>query len=91
MMICKVIGSVTATVKHESFEGRKMMLVQPYKTPPDKDPASAFLAMDFVQAGVGDMVLVLREGGSSNIMYGPGRWPVHAAIAGIIDEVDLEG
>ncbi|MFC1737292.1 EutN/CcmL family microcompartment protein [Candidatus Hydrogenedentota bacterium] len=90
MVICRVIGTVTASVKHESFEGRKMMLVQPYKTPPDEDPASPFLAMDFVQAGVGDLVLVLKEGGSSNILYGPGRWPVHAAIAGIIDEVQME-
>ena len=61
MTLCRVLGNVVATVHHQSFDGRKLMIVQPLdETGAEK--GDSFLAVDMVQAGPGDRVLVNREG-----------------------------
>ena len=61
MKLCRVIGPVVATAKHKSYLGRKLLAVQPLD---EKGAAigSSFLAVDDVQAGPGDVVLVMQEG-----------------------------
>jgi microcompartment protein CcmK/EutM len=86
MLIARVIGTINATLKHEAFEGHKILLVQPL-TDDLKDKGDPFLAVDVVQAGVGATVLVAREGGSARIAVGDDHAPIHAAILGIVDMV----
>jgi len=85
MQSAKVIGTVTATNKHPAFKGLKLLIVQPYFA--GKPRGRSFLAADFAQAGVGDTVLVVREGSSTRQLLGDEFAPVHAAIIGIVDEV----
>ncbi len=86
MIICRVIGDIVSTIKNEHFVGKKLMIVQPLDLQ-DQPEGDAFLAIDTVQAGPGDRVLVMREGGSARIIFEDDKIPVQAVITGIVDEV----
>ena len=90
MIICRVEATVVATIKHPVYKGHKVLMVQP--TDPQGDPVGeSFLSVDFVQAGVGDRVLVVKEGSSARLVFGKETAPVHSVIVGIIDEIDTGG
>lgn len=86
MILAKVIGTMNATLKHPELEGRKILMIQPL-TDELKPKGTPFLAIDNVQAGVGAIVLAVREGGSALIACGTKTAPIHAAILGIVDMV----
>jgi microcompartment protein CcmK/EutM len=88
VIIARVIGTAVATVKHPSYNGRKVMIVQPL-TPEGENQGQSFLAVDAVQSGPGDQVLVAREGNTARQILEAGEAPIHAVILGIIDEVNL--
>jgi microcompartment protein CcmK/EutM len=85
MQAARVIGTVTSTAKHEAFRGLKLLIVQPIFEGAPR--GRSFLAADFAQAGVGDTVLVIREGSGARQLLGMEIAPVHAAVVGIVDEV----
>lgn len=87
MLICKVLGDVVSTVKNRHFVGKKLMIVQPLDLNGEPQ-GEAFLAIDSVQAGSGDRVLVMQEGGSARIVFEDDEIPVQAVITAIVDEVD---
>ncbi len=88
MIIGKVMGTVVSTVKHYKLEGRKLLLVQPLD-PEGKPQGRRLLAIDSVDAGVGDRVLVVKEGRAAGLALGRSSGPVDAAIVGVVDSVDL--
>ena len=88
MQIARVIGTVVATQKHRTFEGAKLLLVQPV-TLDDQPRGPALLAVDSVGAGVHEKVLVVIEGRAAGEALGRKGAPVDAAIVGIIDSVDV--
>ena len=88
MKLARVIGSVVATQKHPAYRGRKTILVQPVDLD-GADQGPVFVAVDTVQAGAGDLVLLLQEGSSARLILGDGRAPVRSVIVGIVDEVNL--
>lgn len=90
MQICKIIGTVTATVKNEQFKGKKIMIAQPLDLS-EKPVGKEVLAIDSVGAGVGDKVLVMQEGGSAQIIMNNKKMAVQAIIVGVVDAVDIEG
>jgi len=61
MLIARVIGELVATYKHPSHEGLKILMVQPLNLD-GTDRGVALVALDAVDAGVGDKVLVVTEG-----------------------------
>lgn len=88
MILAKVIGNVVATAKDKGYEWKKVLIVQPVQ-PDGKDTGKSFLAVDAVQAGIGDTVLVLEEGGSARaIIKEPQSMTVKSVIAGIVDKVN---
>ena len=89
MQIARVIGTVVATQKHPTFEGAKLLLVQPV-TLDDKPRGTALLAVDSVGAGVTEKVLIVLEGRAAGEALGRKAAPVDAAIVGIIDSVDIQ-
>lgn len=91
MYIGRVIGHVVATIKHPFFEGHKLLIVQ--KINLDGTPSKTYdIAVDDVQAGVGDTVLVVDEGsGARQILRGGTTAPVRAVVAGIIDDIQTTG
>ncbi|MGE5644387.1 MAG: EutN/CcmL family microcompartment protein [Acidobacteriota bacterium] len=88
MLIGKVIGDVVATRKHPSHEGLKLLLVQPLDLD-GKDRGTAVVAVDSVDAGVGDRVLLATEGFSAMTAVNRPQSPTEMAVIGIIDEMNL--
>lgn len=88
MLICEVIGDIVSTVKNPHFAGKKLMIVQPLGLGGQHE-GEAFLAIDTVQAGTGDRVLVMREGGSARIVFNDNEIPVQAVITAIVDDVEI--
>jgi len=86
MFLGRVVGNVVATIKHDELEGRKLLIVQPLNA--DGSPRGArVIAVDAVQAGEGDHVLVVDEGNSASQVLERPRGPVRTVVVGIIDEV----
>ena len=62
MQLAKIIGTATATVKHPSLAGARLLVVQPLmadRTSPDGDPQ---LAIDTVGASTGDVTVITSDG-----------------------------
>ena len=89
MYLAHVFGNVVSTIKHPFFDGRKLMLVERLRLDGGVD-AKYDIAVDLVQAGPGDVVLVLDEGSSARqILDAEPYGPIRALIVGIVDQVDL--
>jgi ethanolamine utilization protein EutN len=90
MLIARVLGEVVATQKHASHVGRKILMVQPVNLD-GSDRGDAVLALDAVDAGVGDRVLLTMEGYSAMTSVGRPESPIDMAVVGVIDRIDLFG
>lgn len=88
MLLALVTGNLWATCKEENFKGEKLMIVQPVDLDGKAD-GPELVAVDRVGAGVGELVLVLQEGGSARMIMEKDKAPVEAIIVGIVDRVDL--
>lgn len=88
MVLAKVTGTVVSTIKHPDYSGLKLLSVQPIDKQGQKNGES-FLAVDNVQAGVGDTVLVMREGNGVRQILKKKNLPIRSIIVGIVDEVDI--
>ena len=85
MQLAFVIGTATATVKHPSLEGRKLLIVQPRLADgrtPDGDP---LIAVDGVDAGCGETVMITSDGRGAREMLQSDVTPVRWTVIGIRD------
>ena len=88
MLLGKVIGDVVATQKNSRYEGARIMVVQPIN--PDGTPRGAtMLALDSVDSGAGDIVIVVQEGwGASTAATGEPGAAIDSAIVGVVDFIE---
>ena len=90
MTLARVVANVVSTEKHPHYRGHKILVVQPVD-PQGKPKGKSLLAVDGVQAGIGDLVLVVDEGGSARSVIGEeSAVTIRTAICGIVDRVDIE-
>lgn len=89
MYIGRVTGTVTSTIRHKLYDGQKLLVVTRLNL--DGGESDMYdICLDDVQAGVGDVVLVLDEGSSARqVLRKRGTGPVRAVIVGIVDRVTL--
>lgn len=88
MVIAKVIGTVVSTIKHPAYYGYKLQVVQPLHLAEQTEDA-AFLALDSTHAGIGDTVLVMREGNSARQITQIKDAPIISMIVGILDSIEM--
>jgi len=88
MLIGRVVGNLVSTQKDPKLEGAKLLLVQPLELS-GQDRGPVVLAVDSVDAGVGDRVLLVQEGKAAQLVLGRGVAAVDAAVVGVVDSVDL--
>jgi ethanolamine utilization protein EutN len=89
MILAKVVGNVVATQKNQRYENSRVMLCQQV-TPEGEEMPTTVLALDAVDAGVGDTVLIVQEGWSaSTVATGKAGAAIDSAIVGVVDYVDL--
>lgn len=87
MLLARVIGDVVSTVKDPCYTGRKILWVQPI-TISGEPKGEPLITLDAVGAGTGERVLVLQEGGGSQMVLGcKAPSPIGTAIVAIVDEV----
>lgn len=89
MLIARVIGNVVATQKNQRYEGTRSMLCRQI-TPDGKDMDYTCIALDSVNAGEGDIVIIAQEGWSaSTASTGKPGAAIDSAIVGVVDYLDL--
>lgn len=81
-----VRGSIHSTIQHAGYRDRKLLLVD-YIDPEGKPTGKYVIAVDNVDAGVGDRVLVDDEGGGAREALNAGQAPIRSVIVGIVDDV----
>jgi len=90
MILAEVAGTVTCTVKNEQYKGKRILIVHPVDAAGNRKGKS-FLAVDGVQAGPGDLVLVFDEGGTArSILDCEECKAIRTVIGGIVDTVSSE-
>ncbi len=82
MFVGRVRGNLTATLKHEALKGTRLLWVE-------RD-GGRVLAVDTVDAGPGDLVLVMEEGNGAAQVLGRPRGPIRSVIVGVVDSVDRD-
>ena len=88
MKLARVESTVVSTISHPFFDGRRLLLCR--SLDPAEQPAAGYtIAVDRVDAGVGDLVLIVDEGNSARQLFGVDTGPIRAVIVGIVDEVDV--
>mgnify|MGYP002790759011 CR=1 FL=1 len=87
MLLAKIVGTVVATRKDPRLVASKLLLARPVD-PHGKLEGNHLVAIDTVDAGVGETVLIV-SGSSARMAAGLKDCPVDAAVVGIVDAVDL--
>jgi ethanolamine utilization protein EutN len=88
VIIGKVIGTIVTTISHPHYKNRRLLVVQPLLV--DGESADEdFIALDNTQAGIGDTVLVNREGNGARQALNIPDGAVISVIVGIVDSVSL--
>ena len=87
MILARVVGTLVSSDKDPELADYKLLVVQPLDL--DLEPeGEELIAVDRVDAGVGDRVLVVKEGNAARQITGRDRVPLQALVVGVVDRVD---
>jgi microcompartment protein CcmK/EutM len=87
MILARIVGTVVATRKDPRLVSSKLLVARPMD-PHGRTDGAYLVAVDTVDAGVGETVLIV-SGSSARMAAGLKDCPVDAAVVGIIDHVDV--
>ena len=90
MKLARVSGTVVSTIHADVFEGRKLLLCD-YLDLDGEETGDYVIAVDVVDAGAGETVLILDEGNSARQVLGLAGGPVRALVVGIVDQLVVDG
>ena len=86
----KVVGHLWSTIQEDEFKGAKLLIVEPIDLITGKLTGETILAVDTVDAGIGDTVIVIYEGGSARMILKDDKTSVEAVVAAVVDQVEME-
>lgn len=89
MILSRVVGDVVSTEMNERLRNNRLLLVEPV----DLDGNSIgpeMIALDAVDAGPGDLVLMMREGGSARIVMNDDKVPLQCVVVAVVDRLEVE-
>ena len=89
MTLAKVKGNLVSTQKNSYLVGHKLLLVHPIDLDNNYIGNKDVVALDMVDAGIGDTVLLLQEGKSVQQILGHRNAPVHSVVVAVVDSVDV--
>ena len=90
MIIGKVVGQIYSTINHDFYNHKRLLIVNKL-TPSGLPEGNYLIAVDSVDAGVGETVLVIDEGNSARQVVKDTTAPIRSIIIGIIDEINYKG
>ena len=86
MILGRVIGTVVSTIQHPSLDGQRLLLVE--RLGIDGRPGGGtVIAIDSVDAGIGETVIVVDEGNSARLVLGNKDAPARTVIVGVVDSI----
>lgn len=88
MILCRVSGSVVATHKNQHLASNRLLTIQPIDLT-GSDIGKSMVALDVTDAGEGDTVLAIREGGSARIIFDDPDIPLQAVVVAIVDNIEV--
>ena len=89
MILARVLGNVVATQKNPRYAGARVMLCQQV-SPEGDEMGTTIIALDSVDAGAGDLVLIVQEGwGASTAATGEPGAAIDSSIVGVVDRIDF--
>ncbi len=89
MILCKVTGTLVSTQKSPALKEYKLLIVQPIDL--DGKPIGRdVIAIDQVDAGVGDRVLMIQEGAGAQQMLKHKDVPVHSVVVAVVDDMSVD-
>ena len=89
MVLAKVKGNIVSTQKNSYLKGHKLLLVHPIHLDNNYIGKKDVVALDFVDAGIGDTVLLVQEGKAVQQILGHRKAPVHSVIVATVDSIDV--
>jgi ethanolamine utilization protein EutN len=87
MFLGRVMGNATATAKHPSMEGAKLLLVMALQADGKTIEGDPILVVDRLGAGRGDMVMITSDGIAVREMLGDEKSPVRWSVFAIPDKI----
>ncbi len=90
MYLARVVGNVVSTHKNDRLDGKKLLLVRRLDLADRPDGSVEVIALDVVDAGVGDKVLIVQEGSSARKIFNDPKIPVQAVVVGVVESVTLD-
>lgn len=89
MTLARVKGNVVSTQKNPELTGHKLLIVHPVDLENNYVGDKDVVALDFVDAGIGDIVLLVQEGKAVQQLLGHRKAPVHSVIVAVVDSIDI--
>ena len=89
MYIAKVIGDVVSSIKYETLNAQKLLLVQPVD-PDGAESGEPLIAIDMVDSGIGDVVLIVDQGTATRTVMSVQYPTIRTLILGVVDRIDFD-
>jgi len=89
MLLAKVKGNLVSTQKNSNLTGHKLLLVHPIDLNSNYLGKNDVVAIDIVDAGIGDTVLLVQEGKAVQQILGHRNAPVHSVVVAVVDSIDV--
>jgi len=90
LVLAKVKGNIVSTQKNAYLKGHKLLIVHAIDLENNYIGEKDVVALDFVDAGIGDTVLLVQEGKAVQQILGHRKAPVHSIIVAIVDSIDVK-
>lgn len=89
MLLAKVKGNIVSTQKNPNLVSHKLLLVHQIDLNGNFIGKKDIIALDLIDAGIGDTVLVVQEGSAIKQILGHRKAPVHTMIVAVVDELEV--
>jgi len=89
LILAKVKGNLVSTQKNSYLIGQKLLLVHPIDLNDNYIGKNDVVAIDVVDAGIGDTVLLVQEGKAVQQILGHKNAPVHSIVVAVVDSIDV--
>ena len=89
MHLAKIKGNIVSTQKNLHLKGHKLLIAQKIGLDGEFIGKNDFIALDLVNSGIGDTVLVVQEGAAVKQILGHRKAPVHTMVVAVVDKIDI--
>jgi microcompartment protein CcmK/EutM len=89
LLLAKVKGNVVSTQKNKYLVGHKLLIVHPVNLDEEFIGEKDIIALDLVDSGIGDLVLIVQEGSAVRQILKHNNAPVHSLIVAVVDDIEV--